>query len=101
MTDKQARRNEKQLKETALKSALAFEFAKRYCEENGYSVDKLKKQRINCIYNTVIFAQPSDIVPDGLLNDMETIPLPTLILEANAGVLEVKQTEYTQKYLAN
>ena len=68
-------------KEEETKKLLALNVAKAYCKENGISFDKLRKQQFALIYESAIFAQPSDVVPKGLLNDIETQPKPTLIIE--------------------
>lgn len=79
--------------------ALALEVAKGYCTENGLSYAKLCQQRFNLIYDEAIFSQPSDVVPDGLRNDLATQPKPTLIIKNVDGVVTVKETEYTKQYL--
>ena len=100
MTPKQERRNERMQAEKELARAMAFEVASRYCRENGLSVEKLKSQRCESFENMAWFAQPSDVKPNGLLNDMQTMPRPTLILKSQDGKLIVEQTEHTHKYLA-
>jgi len=86
--------------EKELQKALAFEVAKDYCITNGLSLDKLNKQRFEIIYSSAVFAQPSDVIPNGLLNDFETRPKPTLIIENDDAGLVIKQTEYTREYLS-
>jgi len=86
--------------EKELQKALAFEVAKEYCIANGLSLDKLIKQRFEIIYSSAIFAQPSDVIPNGLLNDLETQPKPTLIIKNDDTGLVIEQTEYTRKYLS-
>ncbi len=83
-----------------LQRLLAFNVAEDYCKKNNLSVDKLKAQRFSLIYGKAFFSQPSSVKPDGLCNDVDTMPKTTLIIEADGDNLKVAQTEYTQKYLA-
>nr|MDD6335967.1 hypothetical protein [bacterium] len=101
MAPKQERAYEQKRAEKELVRAMAFDVAARYCRENGLSVEKLRQQRFAFFENTAWFSQPSDVVPDGLLNDIQTIPHPTLIIKLADDKLMVEQTEYTAKDLAN
>ena len=95
--------NEAQVKrkmENDLQKALALEAAKDYCKKNNLSLEKLKKQKFQIVYDSAIFAQPNNIIPNGLCNDLATQPKPTLIVKNNDLGLIVEQTEYTQKYLS-
>lgn len=60
---------------------------------------KLSNQRFDLIYDIACFSQPSDVVPDGLTNDMETMPMPTLVIKRDGDDIVIEQTEYTKKYL--
>lgn len=91
----------KTAEETKLQKALAFEFAKDYCQKNNLSLEKLKNQKIEIVRSVLFFAQPSDKNPDGLRNDMETLPIPTLIITMDGEDLKIEQTEHTKTYLAN
>lgn len=84
--------------ENELQKALAIEFIKQYCIENNLSLEKLKKQRFELSYNECGFFQPSGVKPNGLLNDMETLPIPTLIIKHEDNQLLIEETEYTEKY---
>ncbi len=86
--------------EKALQRALALEFVSGYCKENNLSIDKLKKEEFYLMYNECAFAHPSDIEPNGLLNDMETLPKVTLLIRHEDNILSIEQTEYTQKFLS-
>ena len=85
--------------ERELEKALAIEFLYNYCQKNKLSVTKLKKEIFNLSYNQCGFFHSSDVKPNGLLNDIETQPKPTLIIEYEDGKLTVKETEYTKKIL--
>lgn len=85
--------------ERELEKALAIEFLYNYCKKNKLSIVKLKKEIFNLSYNQCGFYHASDIKPNGLLNDIETQPKPTLIIEYEDGELVVKETEYTKKIL--
>jgi len=91
---------EKQKSEQSLQKALAFEIAKNYCRDNGLSIDKLTQQKFALIYSSAVFAQPSDVIPNGLLNDLDTQPKPTLIIKNDGNTLVIEQTEYTLQYLS-
>lgn len=87
-------------KETqALQKALAMEYAIDYCKHNGLASQKLLKQRVDVVSNHAIFFQPSDVKPDGLRNDLATLPFPTLIITFDGEKLSVETTEHTEKYL--
>ena len=82
-----------------LEKAITLQAAHEYCEKNGLSEAKLSKQLLHFIDNVAIFSAPSDVVPDGLRNDIATQPIPVLIIEEKDGNLVFRQTEHTKKYL--
>ncbi len=84
----------------ALQKALAKEYAISYCKKKGYSIDKLSKQRIDIVMGRIVFSQPSGIKPQGLLNDMDTIPTPTLVISFNGKELSIEETEHANRYLS-
>lgn len=86
--------------ETDFQRAMALNLSKQYCKENGLSYDKLQKQRFDFFDGVAWFSQPSDIVPLGLINDMETMPMPTLVLKRDGEKIIFEQTEHTKKYLS-
>ncbi len=83
--------------ETQKSCALAM--AEEYCRKNGMSYDRLKSQRFERLCNFWCFLQPSDVEPQGLKNDMETIPKVTLILKVKDEKFCFEQTEHTAEYL--
>jgi hypothetical protein len=79
---------------------LAFlEVAKAYCNQHGLSFEKLRKQRFSLIYGEGYFGQPSEVKPNGLMNDLDTQPKTTLIIKNENGRLVVSETEHARKYL--
>lgn len=86
--------------ENALQRALAIQFVQGYCKENNLSLNKLKEEQFYLMYNECLFAHSSDIEPDGLLNDMETIPKVTLVIKHENNILFIEQTEYTKEFLS-
>lgn len=90
---------EKRSIEKELQKALAIEFVKEYCKMNNLSIDKLKEQRFELNYNECGFFQSSAVKPNGLLNDRETMPKPTLLIKHENGYLQIEETEYTKEYL--
>ena len=90
---------QKQFEYTLLRT-MALNLAKQYCEDNQLSYEKLSKQRFDILYDIASFSQPSDVKPNGLLNDMATMPFPTLVIKTKDDEIVFEQTEYTQKYLA-
>ncbi|GFI05111.1 hypothetical protein IMSAGC005_03965 [Lachnospiraceae bacterium] len=86
--------------ENALQRALALEFVSDYCKENSISIDKLQNEEFYLMYNECLFAHPSDIEPNGLLNDLETLPKVTLVIKHEDNILSIEQTEYTQEFLS-
>lgn len=83
-----------------MQKALVIEFVRDYCEKNHISIDKLKSERFDLSYNECGFAHPSDIKPDGLTNDRETMPKVTLKIKYEDGMLFIEQTEYTKDFLS-
>ncbi len=100
MSPKQEQRYGQMKAAKELTKAMAVAIATQYCRENGLSVEKLQKQRFECFENIAWFSQPSGIKPNGLLNDMQTMPFPTLVLKSQDGKLVVEQTEHTRRFLA-
>ena len=82
-----------------LRKAMAVELAREYCKKHGYAPEKLQSQRYLELPSCVCFAQPSDVKQNGLMNDKETMPLPTLVLKLIDGKLTFEVTEHTDKYL--
>ena len=82
-----------------VEKAIALEAAKGYCTRHGYSMHKLAENRFHLIGGVAVFSVPSPVKPNGLMNDRETQPLPTLILRQEDGKLRIETTEYTEKYL--
>ena len=98
-TERQRKQDEKRAAEQRLGRAMALKIAEAYCMEHGYSMEKVREQRFFLMYDEAIFAQPRGVEPDGLTNDMDTMPLPTLIITVDKGELVVRTTEHTDKYL--
>ena len=93
-------KNDNQRKnEQKLQKALAIEYARSYCINNNLSVEKLENQRFFLLNNECAFAQPSNVKPDGLINDKETMPKVTLIIRFENEKLAIQETEYTKLYL--
>ena len=89
------------LKARPLLRAMALQCAEPYCEKYGLSVEKLKDQKFEVIPDEIFFAQPTGIEPDGLRNDLETVPYPTLIMRLDEdGKICFQETAYTRQYIA-
>lgn len=89
------------LRAKPLVRAMAEYCAEAYCKANNLSVEKLRSQRFEIIADQMVFAQPTDVKPDGLCNDLDTQPYPTLILRLDShGAIQIETTDYTRKYLA-
>lgn len=86
--------------ERELQRALAIEFVRDYCKENKISIEKLEKEIFDLSYQVCGFLHQSDIEPDGLLNDMETMPKPTLTIRYGNNKLSIEQTEFTKEFLS-
>lgn len=87
--------------EKDFQKALAIEYAKDYCKENNLSIEKLQTQRFILSGNECAFAQPSDVKPNGLTNDGDTMPKVTLIIKFENQQLKIEETEYTKIFLKN
>ena len=96
---RQGKRDEKREAEQRVGRAMALRIAEAYCMEHGYSMEKVREQRFFLMYDEAIFAQPRGVEPDGLTNDRDTMPLPTLILTVDKGELVVRTTGHTDQYL--
>lgn len=85
--------------ERELQKALAIAYVSPFCIKNNLSLEKLQSQRFILSCNECAFAQPSDIKPNGLVNDAETMPKVTLIIKFEEGQLKIEETEYTEEFL--
>lgn len=90
--------NKKEI-ENKLQKALAIEYLREYCSENKISIEKLKNEIFQLSYNQCGFFHPNDIEPNGLLNDIDTLPKTTLVIRYEEGKLLIEQTEFTTEYL--
>lgn len=86
--------------ELETKRILALNLARQYCENHNLSFKKLEAQRFDSFNEILWFSQPSKVKPLGLVNDMETMPKPTLIIKFNGNEAIIEQTEYTKEYLS-
>lgn len=82
-----------------IEKAMALSVSASYCKENGYSIDKLENKRLYVFENEAFFAAPSQLKANGLVNDMETRPVPVLILKFEDGKILFEKTEHTDSYL--
>lgn len=87
--------------EKKLQRALAIDFVSEYCNNNNLSIEKLKKQRFELSYEECGFFQPSDVKPEGLTNDIDTMPILTLVIKLEDEQLLIIETPDTKKYLGN
>ena len=95
-------RNNPYLRVKPLQRAMAEACVAGYCHEHGLSLEKLKTQKFETIADMMVFAQPTGVTPDGLRNDIETRPYPTLIIRLDDnGNLVIEGTQHTNKYLSN
>lgn len=83
-----------------IEKVIALHALDSYCQRNDLSMDKLSNQIYDIYGDVAIFSAPSRIVPDGLRNDMQTLPIPVLIVEYRDNELCVKETEHTREYIA-
>lgn len=79
---------------------MALRMVEPYCTDNGLSIEKLRGMIFDISDNVAMFMAPSEIKPNGLLNDLETQPKLVLMIEDLNGNLHIGQTEYTTKYLS-
>lgn len=86
--------------ELETKRILVLNLARQYCENHNLSFKKLEAQRFDSFNEILWFSQPSKVKPLGLVNDMETMPKPTLIIKFNGNEAIIEQTEYTKEYLS-
>ena len=85
-----------------LQRAMAEAVASTYCRDHNLSMAKLKTQRFETVADMMVFAQPTGVAPDGLRNDIETRPIPTLVIRlSDDGKLQVEGTPHTTQYLSN
>lgn len=78
---------------------IALHAVSDYCAANGLSIDKLSKLIYDVYFETALFLAPTGVEPNGLLNDIATQPVPVLIIEGKDDDLNIRQTEYTSKYI--
>lgn len=82
-----------------IEKALALNAADAFCKTNGYSMQKLKEKRLYVFDEEAVFAAPRNVKPDGLKNDLETRPIPVLVLKYIEGDIVIEKTEYTDSFL--
>lgn len=87
--------------ERELQKALALEFVKDFCRQKGYSLEKLSCQKFEISYAECAFFHDSDILQQGLTNDIETLPQIVLLIKLVDGKLLVEETQYTKKYICS
>lgn len=85
--------------ENELQKALAIAYVTPFCLENNLSLEKLQTQRFILCCNECAFAQPSNIKPEGLTNDGDTMPKVTLLIKHEDGKLKIEETECTKEFL--
>lgn len=90
--------NQKKI-EKDFQKALAIEYVKNFCMKHNLSLSKLQTQRFVLSGNECAFAQPSDVKPNGLINDGDTMPKVTLVIKFENGQLKIEETEYTKVFL--
>ena len=83
-----------------VEKTMALHAVEKYCLDNGLSVDKLRGLIFDISDNVAMFMAPSDIKPNGLLNDMASQPRLVLSIEDMNGNLRIRQTEHTGRYIA-
>ena len=83
-----------------VEKTMALRTVEKYCADHGLSVDKLRSLIFDISDNVAMFMAPSEIKPNGLLNDMASQPRLVLAIEDMNGDLHIRQTEYTSKYIA-
>lgn len=83
-----------------VEKTMALRTVEQYCAENGLSIDKLNGLIFDISDNVAMFMAPSEIKPNGLLNDMACQPRLVLSIEDKNGSLLIHQTEHTAQYLA-
>ena len=78
-----------------------LDFLRPFCEKNGVPISRAEEQLCAIGIDIAIFCVPNPEAPkpDGLLNDAETLMLPTLYVRISGGKMEVETTEHTEKYL--
>ena len=62
--------------------------------------ERLATQRFDLLGAVAVFSQPSAVKAEGLTNDQETMPKPTLVIRFQDGHLVFEQTEHTREYLS-
>lgn len=92
-------KNNQRKMEKELQKTLAIEYVKNFCMEHNLSLQKLQTQKFVLSGNECAFAQPSDIKPDGLINDGATMPKVTLVIRLENEQLKIEETEYTKEFL--
>ena len=83
-----------------VEKVMALQTVERYCNDHNLSVEKLGKLIFDISDNVAMFMAPSEIIPNGLLDDMTSQPRLVLKIEDADGKLVIKQTEHTAKYIA-
>ena len=85
--------------ENELQKAWAIAYVTPFCLENDLSLERLQTQRFALCGHECAFAQPSNVKPEGLTNDGDTMPTVTLLIKFEDGQLKIEETEFTKEFL--
>lgn len=69
-----------------------------FCHKQNYSVDRLLNLTFDVGYPESAYVIPSKVIPDGLMNDLDTMPIPILFIIKNGNEFIIEETEYTKPY---
>lgn len=84
--------------ENELQRALATAYVTPFCLENNLSLEKMQTQRFVLCCNECAFAQPSNIKPEGLTNDGDTMPKVTLLIKREDGKLKLRKQNVQKSF---
>jgi hypothetical protein len=74
-----------------------------YCNAHSYALSRLEELQFDSFLGSVSFCSysiPSDVVPDGLMNDLATQPTPILLIIRDGDSFVVEETKYTKPFFS-
>ncbi|HHU52712.1 MAG TPA: hypothetical protein GXZ43_01345 [Clostridiaceae bacterium] len=72
--------------------------AENYCNRHGYDFEMLKSLPFFSMSSFGAYAIPSKVIPDGLMNDLDTQPTSILLAVREKDSFIIEETEHTKPY---
>lgn len=71
----------------------AYEEIRAYCQKNGFNLDKFEETRAYDLIDCIAVSMPSKVKPNGLANDMSTLPTPLFVYYPDGRIEELPKAK--------